>query len=119
MLINELKTTSERNDGRGSTKSIQGRYWIGTFSAEHHPDNPCLKEGYCYIKGQMEKGDGGFEHWQVMLVSTKKMRLCRVIKDYPGAHWELTRSKASSDYVWKEATRVEGTQFEEGEVIDF
>jgi len=31
-----------------------------------------------------------------------------------GIHAELTRSRSANDYVWKEDTRVEGTQFELG-----
>jgi len=101
---------------RRQEKSIQGTYWIGTLSAERYPERPTLKEGFQYIKGQLEQGEGGFKHWQVLLVSKTKHRLSRIIKEYPHCHWELCRSKAANEYVWKEETRIEGTQFEEGEV---
>lgn len=38
------------------------------------------------------------------------------VKEYSceTAHCELSRSEAADEYVWKEDTRIEGTQFEIG-----
>jgi len=42
------------------------------------------------------------------------VRINQVKRDVVPGHWEQSRSQAARDYVWKEATRVEGTQFEIG-----
>lgn len=62
-----------------------------------------------------EGGNTGYRHWQLLAVFTKKVRL-QGVKSVFGeqAHAELSRSSAASDYVWKEDTRIEGTQFELG-----
>lgn len=45
----------------------------------------------------------------------KKVSLSQLKKFFPSAgHYELTRSERADEYVWKEETRVEGTQFEIG-----
>ena len=63
----------------------------------------------------MEIGeDTGYRHWQLLLVLDRKQRLSYVRERFPGGHWELSRSSAADEYVWKETTRVEGTQFELG-----
>lgn len=93
----------------------QGRYWLCTISCAHLPEAPVLKDDICYIKGQKEIGQGGFEHWQVLVVTKKKTTLNKVKQSlHNTAHVELSRSSAANDYVWKEDTRVEGTQFEIG-----
>ncbi|AYP28919.1 MAG: putative viral replication protein [Cressdnaviricota sp.] len=95
----------------------QGLYWIGTIpistgwvpptSAEQLPD------GCCWIRGQRETGEGGLDHFQVCIALSRKQRLSWVTARFKG-HWELTRSSAARDYVWKEETRVDGSQFEYG-----
>ena len=61
----------------------------------------------------MEIGAGGLEHWQLVVYSKGKQRLSWITKRFEG-HWEPTRSDAARDYVWKEDTRVDGSQFEFG-----
>ncbi|KAK5664379.1 hypothetical protein QVD99_000111 [Batrachochytrium dendrobatidis] len=62
-----------------------------------------------------ERGAGGFEHWQVVFRTvTKQVRNRAKSILCPTAHVELTRSKAAVEYVWKEDTRIEGSQFELG-----
>lgn len=94
--------------------SPQARYWILTIPhADYLPYKPPT---VAYIKGQLELGRGGFLHWQILVLFSTKQRL-RGIKSIFGtsAHCEPTRSEAAEEYVWKEDTRVEGTQFELGE----
>lgn len=93
----------------------QERYWLATISCAHLSTQPELVDPLCYIKGQKEIGEGGFEHWQVLAVTKKKCTL-RQVKNalHSTAHVELSRSEAANDYVWKEDTRVPGTQFESG-----
>lgn len=92
----------------------QGKYWLLTIP--HAAFIPYLPPGVCYIKGQLEMGgENGYLHWQVMAVFTKKVRLGKVREVFGPHHAELSRSSAAEEYVWKEDTRVEGTQFELGE----
>lgn len=94
---------------------LQGRYFLITLSCQHHPNEPDLREPLCYLKGQKEQGAGGFLHWQLLAIARTKISIHRVKTLIGGnAHVELTRSSAAEDYVWKEDSRVMGTQFEKG-----
>lgn len=59
----------------------------------------------------MEIGDGGFEHWQIVVGFKKPIRLRGVRELFGNYHAEPSKSDAADEYVWKEETRVEGTQF--------
>lgn len=54
-------------------------------------------------------------HWQLFVGFRKAQRLSGVRKLFGNHHAEPTRSEAAEQYVWKEETRVEGTQFELGQ----
>jgi len=92
----------------------QGRYWLLTIP--QHMFVPYRPTGCSYIKGQLECGEeDGYVHWQLLVLFEKKCRLGRVKELFGNqVHAELSRSQAAEDYVWKEHTRVEGTQFELG-----
>lgn len=91
-------------------EQASGRYWIGTIPLDGWCVPEELPRGVVYSRGQREQGEGGYDHWQLLVVFGKTVRLSAVRKLYPG-HWELTRSSAAVAYVWKEATRVEGSQY--------
>lgn len=91
-----------------------GKWWILTLSCADYPDTPALAADAVYAKGQQERGAGGFLHWQIVVCFQANKRRSGVVERYPGAHAELTRSPAALAYVWKEDTRVEGSQFEHG-----
>lgn len=92
----------------------QGVYWLLTIP--DHDFEPYFPQECAYIKGQEERGsDTGFLHWQVMVVLRRKGSLSTIQGIFgERIHGELTRSNAANEYVWKEDTRVEGTQFEFG-----
>jgi len=91
----------------------QGKYWLLTIP--QHSFVPWLPPGLCYIRGQLERGDTtGYLHWQVLAITNKKCSLSGLKRVFGDAHCELSRSSAADEYVWKEDTRVEGTQFELG-----
>jgi hypothetical protein len=90
----------------------QRKYWILTIPSECFL--PYLPPGLSCIRGQLERGDGGFLHWQLCVAFCKKVTLTGVRRVFGPYHAEPTRSAAARDYVWKEDTRVEGTQFELG-----
>jgi len=75
---------------------------------------PYLPPQCSFITGQLELGEGGFLHWQVLVAFRKKtsLRVCRTV--FGACHAELSRSEAALAYVLKEETRVEGTGFELG-----
>lgn len=96
--------------------ATKARYWIATIPANSHWI-PRIDDKCVYIKGQQEVGEGenGYTHWQILLAFSKQVTLLQC-KTYctDTSHVEPTRSEAADDYVWKEETRVEGTQFELG-----
>lgn len=100
-------------EGTTSASTAKGRYWMGTIPFHHF--TPYLASGIKYCKGQLEIGEGGYKHWQVLLHTNGQQRLSWLKKTFgPEGHWEVTRSEAAEDYVWKEETSVSGTRFELG-----
>ena len=90
----------------------QGLIWLLTIpQAEFVPYCPPQAN---YVKGQLELGAGQFLHWQLIVYFRSKQSLRGVREIFGPFHAELTRSAAAEDYVWKEETRVDGTQFECG-----
>lgn len=101
----------------GSRTHPQGVYWIGTCPE----GNPCfpiqeIPTGLTWIRGQLEEGDGGYRHWQIAFAFPGRVRLtsCTAIFG-SGCHFELSRSSAVRDYVWKDDTSL-GERFEFGAV---
>jgi len=92
----------------------QNRYFLLTIP--QHDFVPWLPPTVAYIKGQLESGnEGGYLHWQLLAIFERKLTVTAV-KNVFGrtAHVEPSRSQAADAYVWKEETRVAGTQFELG-----
>lgn len=110
-MQNPNKTTTARN----ARQLPQGKFWMLTIPFANF--TPWLPPTVAFIKGQLEEGEGGFKHWQVVCCFERKVRFTTV-KDMfgPTAHIELTRSDAANNYVHKEDTRVDGTQFELGQL---
>lgn len=90
----------------------QGVIWLGTIP--HYGFTPWLPPSVSYIKGQLERGEGGFLHWQIVVYFVRKQSIRGVRELFGPYHFELTRSAAAEEYVWKEDTRVDGTQFQLG-----
>lgn len=66
-------------------------------------------EVYPKICGQLEKGDSGYLHWQLLLESDNPIRFSTLKKRFPTAHIEPTRSReAAYKYVTKVESRVPG-----------
>lgn len=92
----------------------QGIYWLATIP--HHGFTPWLPDGFCFIRGQLELGAArDYLHWQILVIARRKCSARYMQECFGPWHFELTRSKAADDYVWKEDTRVDGTQFELGQ----
>jgi len=110
-MENSTVSSNRRNTG---TTAKPAKLWMGTIPFEQF--TPYLPAGIAYTKGQLEEGEGGYLHWQIFVNLSKPQRCSWLAKCYGiGTHWERTRSEAAEEYVWKEETRVHGTQFELGE----
>lgn len=90
----------------------QGIFWIGTIP--HSGFTPYPVPGTKWIKGQLELGAGGFLHWQILVAFTTKKSLSGVRELFGNYHFELTRSAAAGEYVWKDETSIPSTRFEFG-----
>lgn len=98
--------------------SLQYRYFLLTVPKNLFKVEDDLHEEIQFIKGQQEKGaNTGYEHWQLMVHTKKKMTISGMSKLFPHSNIEPSRSKAAEEYVWKEETRVEGSQFQKGTPI--
>lgn len=116
-FIDDAAQLSSSSCSRRSASSLvrrQARYWLLTIPADSSYV-PGLY-GFDYTKGQKEQGESGYLHWQVFGYSKKKisLRFLQVMFGFNGFHAEPSFSQAAEDYVWKEDTRIEGTQFEFG-----
>lgn len=93
---------------------MQAKYWLLTIPHAHFlPYRPSTVQ---YVRGQLERGESGYLHWQLLVIFESKRRLRHVISVFGEFHAEPSRSNAANDYVWKEDTRIEGTQFELGRI---
>jgi len=96
----------------------QGVYWCGTMKYNNSLDMELFFETNSdiinWMKGQQEIGETGYHHWQFCLNLKSKKSLNQMKSMDPQCHWELTRSTAIESYVWKEASKVQGTEFEFG-----
>lgn len=116
----EQSTSTSGNNRRNRRR--QGVYWILTVPEGNWPEGPpnldsdSMRDNVSYIKGQLEEGGTtGYRHYQVLVVFKRKQSLRFVQRFFGGGcHCELSRSSAADEYVWKEDTRVEGSQFEFG-----
>lgn len=93
----------------------QGLLWLGTLPDPDRTWTPCLPNGVQYIRGQLECGEGGLIHWQLFFTYSSKKSLGQVRATWAPfvGHWELTRSAAAEEYVWKAESRI-GEPFEFG-----
>jgi len=94
----------------------QARYWLLTIP--HADFVPYKPPNVVYIRGQLERGGTtDYLHWQLLVAFGKKLRLGGVKSIFGSTcHAEPTRSEAANEYVWKLDTRVQGTQFELGQL---
>lgn len=92
--------------------SPQATFWLLTVPG--HCFVPYLPPCCSWIKGQREIGEGGFAHWQFVCAFKRSVRRTSVVRTFGPYHCEPTKSSQANEYVWKDATSVEGTRFELG-----
>ena len=96
----------------------QARYWIATLSAANNVFTPTLADGITFLKGQLERADGGYLHWQFVVYCHKQQSLGQLKRLFPrDIHLEPTRSAAALDYVFKDDTCADiESRFELGQL---
>lgn len=96
----------------------QGIFWILTIpysGSENEKWSRELLPELNWIVGQLEVGEGtGFKHWQIFVAFKTKQSCTGVMRLFPTAHAELSRSEAAVEYCRKQRTAVPGTAFEYG-----
>lgn len=93
----------------------QARFWLLTI--RHADFVPYLPPNVDYVRGQLERGAGGFLHWQLVVHFARKLRIGGVKGIFgDSAHAEPTRSDAAREYVWKDDTAIDNTRFELGTI---
>jgi len=92
---------------------MQARHWIGTIFGEWVVPASCPPTVQRIIGQREICPDTGREHVQLVASFNRPTRLAGVqrLLECPGSHWEPTRSENAVDYVQKEDTRIEGSQF--------
>jgi len=84
------------------------RYYLLTIPRADWAVPSQLPEGILWMKGQPERGESGFEHWQLVLCTSKKCRAGAVKRKFTTTtHVETTRSSAANEYVWKDETCID------------
>lgn len=93
----------------------QAIFWLLTIPYADWSAPVSLPNGCAWIRGQQEIGDSGYHHWQLFVAFSSKKSLAQVTGVFGvRCHAEISRSEAAIAYVWKEETRIEGTQIEFG-----
>lgn len=92
------------------------RFYMLTIPEADFSRPESLTEGLIFMKGQLEQGEGGFRHWQMVVVTQRKCRASAVKRKFSSrCHVEVTRSAAANEYVHKDDTCVSpDTRFELG-----
>lgn len=91
----------------------RARRWMMTVPAEgdagvSRDELEQALEPYTAYLGQMERGEGGYLHWQVLLVHSEPIRFSTLKRKLPTAHLETARDLVKCvAYVQKSDTRVE------------
>lgn len=100
----------ETSTSRTATPT-QSRSWILTISADKHDRDEVetALEPYKYV-GQLERGEGGFVHWQVLIENETPIRFATLKRKLPTAHIEPRRGSVAEAvaYCTKEDSRVDG-----------
>jgi len=87
----------------------QNRYWILTIPASDYAFPDELPNGVAYLIGQLERGESGFEHWQLLVHFERTVRLAQVKRIFGSTtHAEKAVARAAEEYVTKDDTRIDG-----------
>jgi len=89
-----------------TTRSTCWSLTIANPTAKQEEEIALARQKGWEVTGQKERGEGGLEHYQLML-KTPQVRFSAVKKSFATAHIEIARNQAAlATYVNKEETRV-------------
>lgn len=107
--------TDNATPAHSNPRRRQGVFWLLTIPYSDFESPTSLPVGLSWIKGQQERGESGYHHWQLLVALSRKGSLSTIKKIFGATcHAELSRSESAEQYVWKDATAVAGTRFEWG-----
>lgn len=90
-------------------KYEKSRSWVFTLSAEHVSEGELLEklDGYTWI-GQLERGEGGYKHYQGYIENETPIRFSTLKKKFPTIHLENRKGTPlqAYEYATKEETRI-------------
>lgn len=90
-------------------KYEKSRSWVFTLSAKHVSEDELIEKlnGYTWI-GQLERGEGGFEHYQGYIDNETPIRFKTLRNKLPEIHLEprMGTPLQAYEYVTKEKTRI-------------
>lgn len=108
-LVNKTSTSLEELLSNQKPKYEQSRSWVFTLSAKHVSEDELREnlEGYTWI-GQLERGEGGYEHYQGYIENETPIRFSTLKKKFPTIHLEIRKGTPlqAYEYVTKEETRI-------------
>lgn len=108
-LVNKTSTSLEELLSNQKPKHEQSRSWVFTLSAKHVSEDELREnlEGYTWI-GQLERGEGGYEHYQGYIENETPIRFSTLKKKFPTIHLEIRKGTQlqAYEYVTKEETRI-------------
>lgn len=93
---------------------MKSRNWLATLNNPSVTAQAWLealfeKAAAVYVCGQLERGEQGTVHVQGFVNFKNPVRLAKLKKFDPAAHWEVVKvNNGAHDYCMKEDTRVEG-----------
>jgi len=90
----------------------QATFWLLTIPYQSY--TPYLPPNCSWTRGQLELGQGGYLHWQIVVAFKRSVRPATVVRTFGEVHSEPTKSERANEYVWKEETAIPGTRFELG-----
>lgn len=108
-LVSKTSMSLEELLSKQKSKDKKSRSWVFTLSAEHVSEEELIKElnGYTWI-GQLERGEGGYEHYQGYIENKTPIRFSTLKKKFPTIHLEVRKGTQlqAYEYATKEETRA-------------
>lgn len=90
-------------------KYEKSRSWVFTLSAKNVSEDELIEKlgGYTWI-GQLERGEGGYEHYQGYIENETPIRFSTLKKKFPTIHLEIRKGTPlqAYEYATKEETRI-------------
>ena len=96
----------------------KAKYWLLTINFNLWRIPETIYDNIKYIRGQLEYSEHQYLHWQIAVQYFNPTNFQQVRKQFSGAHIEPIYSVSAWNYVWKEITSIDGTQFEMGDKSD-